>query len=79
MTRERSNFSRVSSGSDVIRCSITGITAIESHCSEVAASRHDSGSKRRRSTIVEPSSIESAKCANPHVWKSGAAMCVRQP
>jgi hypothetical protein len=36
-----------------------------------------SGSKRRRSTIVEPSGRLSTKCAMPQEWKSGAAITVR--
>ena len=79
MTRDRSYAASVSSGSAMIRCSITGITTSDSHRSDWVTSRQSSGSKRRRSTTVDPSSIEIARWAKPHVWNSGAAMWVRQP
>ena len=62
-----------------IRCSITGITTIDWQRSSCAVRSAVAGSKERRSTTVEPSSIASARCAKPQVWKSGAAMCVRHP
>ena len=63
----------------MIRWSITGITTSESQRSDSVTARQPSGSNLRRSTIVEPSSIASARWAKPQVWKSGAAMWVRQP
>ena len=63
----------------MIRWIITGITTSESHRSSSRVRRHPSGSNLRRSTMVEPSSIASARWAKPQVWNSGAAMCVRQP
>ena len=71
--------SSVSSGSDSIRCSITGITTRESHRSSWVVRRHSSGSNFRRSTTVDPSSMASARWAKPQVWNSGAAMWQRQP
>ncbi len=38
-----------------------------------------SGSNVRVSTLVLPSSIAMLRCAQPQVWKSGAAMWVFQP
>ena len=63
----------------MIRWSITGITTSESHFSCWVTFRQPSGSNVRRSTTVEPSSIDSARCAKPQVWNSGAATWVRQP
>ena len=55
------------------------MTTSDSHrCSSTVRSAF-SGSNLRCSTTVEPSSIASARWAKPHVWKSGAAMWVRQP
>ena len=69
-------MSSFSLGSAMIRCSITGITTTEWHRSPWISCRHSSGSKRRRSTAVVPSSIPSARWAKPQVWNSGAAMCI---
>ena len=63
----------------MMRWSITGITTSESHFSSSIACRQPSGSNLRRRTMVEPSSMPSARWAKPHVWNSGAAMWVRQP
>ncbi len=62
-----------------MRCSITGITTMDRHRSSCVVRSAVIGSNLRRSTTVEPSSMASARCAKPQVWKSGAAMCVRQP
>ena len=62
-----------------MRCSITGTTtSADARCSAVAASVC-SGSKRRRSTSVEPNRIPSTKCAKPQAWNSGAAIIVTSP
>ena len=55
------------------------MTTSASHRSSRTTRRQPSGSKRRVSTIVVPSSMLSARWANPHVWNSGAAMCIRWP
>ena len=60
-----------------MRWSMTGITTIDWHRSSCTVRRAAAGSKERRNTTVEPSSIASARCAKPHVWKRGAAMWVR--
>ena len=62
-----------------MRWSITGITTIDWHRSACVVRSASTGSKVRRSTTVEPSSIASARCAKPQVWNSGAAMWVRHP
>ncbi len=58
---------------------MTGITTSDSHPSWATVRRQPSGSKRRRSTTVEPSSMASARWAKPQVWNSGAATWVRHP
>ena len=55
------------------------MTTSESQSSSTSVLRQVSGSNLRRSTTVEPSSMASAKCAQPQVWNSGAATCERQP
>ena len=58
----------------MIRCIITGMTISASQSCSWIVSRQSFGSNLRRSTIFEPSSIAMLRCAQPHVWNSGATM-----
>ncbi len=71
-----SYFAIVSIGSSRMRCSITGTTASAVARCSATARRVSSGSKRRRSTIVEDKGSASVKCPKPHEWNIGAAITV---
>ena len=60
----------------MIRCSISGTTASALASWSATSASVASGSKRRRSTIVEPSGRLRTKCAIPHEWNRGAAITV---
>jgi hypothetical protein len=72
-------FRRVSSGRPRIRWTITGTTASTSARVRSIAFSVSSGSKRRRSTIVEVVGSAMTKWRKPQEWKSGAAITIVEP